>query len=346
MRHQVTMLGYSQAAKASFTPDRTRLRALSAVTSSSKTRSALEVGKGRASWRNVSLVHISSSRRKARPLRQRVACHSHSHSHSGNSIFGVAHGHSHGGHEHGHGFGDLFGLEEANGGHDDERLTKAAAAVTWAGAICNVLLSVAKGIVGFISGSSGLLADAIHSFSDLITDAVTIFSIRIAKRKADSEYPYGYGKWDSVCAALIACLIILSTLGLAQHALSGLFSHLDLSGLSSTPLGSMLLHSHSHAPSDLVAVPAAMFVAIISILTKEVLYQVTAQVARITNSPVLMANGVHHRADAITSVLALGMPSNTVAGKRKESDCSGFGVQAAYLGATRGIQLPIQSLGC
>ena len=99
------------------------------------------------------------------PRRQQITCHIHSHAAAddlleghGHSHGGDSHGHSHGGDAHGHshmGFSNLLGLEGESNSHDDEKLPKAAAVVTWAGAICNVVLSVAKGVVGIVSGSSG-----------------------------------------------------------------------------------------------------------------------------------------------------------------------------------------------
>lgn len=183
----------------------------------------------------------------------------------------------------------------------------------------------AQAVVGAACGSAGLLADALHSASDLVSDGVTLVAVRMGGQEADEAHPFGYGKYESVAALAIGALVLVGTLGIAQHAALALASALGavlpqwaLWALGGGGASGALAGAHAHGiglahTHVVVASAPALTVAAVSIVAKEVLYRVTAAVGRSLGSPVLMANAVHHRSDAFTSVLALvGLAAHTL----------------------------------
>ena len=157
---------------------------------------------------------------------------------------------------------------------------KHAFSVTWLGLIANLLLAIAKGFIGTISHSSALIADAGHSFSDLLSDIVTLWAVRMAGIPKDENHPYGHGKFETVGSFVVALMLIFTGIGVAWHVLNRIGSQ-DLPG---TP---------------------ALWMAAIAIAVKEALFHLTRMVSRRSGSRVLLANAWHHRSDAISSVAAL-----------------------------------------
>src|SRR5690625_4951404 len=80
---------------------------------------------------------------------------------------------------------------------------------TWIGIIINVLLTIIKTIGGFLSGSRALLADALHSASDIVSSVVILFAVKIANKPPDEEHPYGHGKAENIAAIIVALLLIV-----------------------------------------------------------------------------------------------------------------------------------------
>ncbi len=154
--------------------------------------------------------------------------------------------------------------------------------ITLVGAVVNLALAVAKGIGGWLGGSQALLADAVHSLSDLFTDAVTWMGLLWGGRRADEDHHFGHGRIQTM-AALVAALVLLSvSAGMCWQAVKGL-----LGGRSTRP-GWMVL-----------ALAAA------SVVAKELLYRFTMRLARKNRSLLLQANAWHHRSDALSSVAVL-----------------------------------------
>jgi len=154
--------------------------------------------------------------------------------------------------------------------------------VTVVGLCANVFLLVLKLAVGVLVGSAALVADAAHSFSDLLTDFVAILGIRLSARPADESHQYGHGRFETVAASLIGVALVVAGVLIAWDA-----------GLS--------LYRQEHiVPGYPVVVVAA-----VSIGLKEWLYQATRRVARRVRSPALSANAWHHRSDALSSVAVL-----------------------------------------
>ena len=157
---------------------------------------------------------------------------------------------------------------------------KPALSVTWLGLISNLLLAIAKSLVGSISHSSALIADAGHSFSDLLSDVVTLWAVRMAGIPKDENHPYGHGKFETVGSFVVALMLIITGIGVAWHVLN--------------KMGSM----------EVPGTPA-LWMAAIAIAVKEALFHLTRMVSRRSGSRLLLANAWHHRSDAISSVAAL-----------------------------------------
>ena len=150
------------------------------------------------------------------------------------------------------------------------------------GALANLLLAVLKIAGGIIGRSTAMLADGIHSLSDLLTDGVVLFTHKIGQLPADDNHPYGHGRAETIGATLVGAVIIIAGLGLAYESWN-----IITTGSFRTPL-----------------IPAAL-AAVFSIIINEILFRYTRTVGEETNSPSLVANAWHHRSDAISSVAAL-----------------------------------------
>ena len=152
--------------------------------------------------------------------------------------------------------------------------------VTWVGLLTNVALALLKAVAGIFSNSAAMIADAGHSFSDVLTDIVALWALRMAQTPKDKNHPYGHGKFETIGALFLALMLIATGIGIAIHA----FEKVE----------------HREIPGNL-----ALGVAIVSILLKEALYQVTSHIGKRNHSRMLIANAWHHRSDAISSVVAL-----------------------------------------
>ncbi len=155
--------------------------------------------------------------------------------------------------------------------------------VTLWGAVVNVLLAVLKIVGGKLSGSIALVADGVHSLSDLLTDLVVIVGVSLGERPPDRSHPYGHGRFETLASIIVALSLVGVGIYLAWEAAS-----------------SMLVH-HDEAGPGLVMIVLAL----VSIAAKEAIYQVTKRVARRTGSPAVLANAWHHRSDALSSVAVL-----------------------------------------
>jgi len=171
-------------------------------------------------------------------------------------------------------------------------------AVIWTtilGTFVNVFLTVIKLLAGIAYGSSGLLADSIHSLSDVISDGVTIFAARYSSSPADSKFPYGYGKWEGLATMWISVCLMGGAGGMMYHFGEKMF-----------PALAVLLGSRgdNDEPTSLMSVHA-ISVAVASVLLKEIAFRLTISVGQRLKSQVLIANAWHHRSDALSSVAAL-----------------------------------------
>lgn len=153
--------------------------------------------------------------------------------------------------------------------------------VTLIGSLVDFLLGVAKIAVGYVSHSQALIADGIHSLSDLATDFMVLYAARHASQAADEEHPYGHARIETVMTVGLGASLILVAVGIAWDAVARLFEP------------ERLLH-----PGILAVVVAA-----ISIFAKEAIYHYTMHAAKKMRSRLLRANAWHSRSDAISSVI-------------------------------------------
>jgi cation diffusion facilitator family transporter len=151
--------------------------------------------------------------------------------------------------------------------------------ITYLGMALNVGLSIIKILVGLLAASLALVADGIHSLSDLITDVAVLLGMRLGSKAPDQRHPYGHGRAETFSAALVALILTLVGGAMIYEAT------LAIARDETTPVHYEVLG-----------------VAIISIAVKEWLYRATRKVAIQSHSPALYANAWHHRSDALSSV--------------------------------------------
>lgn len=157
----------------------------------------------------------------------------------------------------------------------------AVSRVTWWGLAVNCLLAAAKAAGGLLGSSQALVADAVHSVSDLVTDFAVLVGVRFWSAPADEEHPYGHGKIQALVTLFIAFALAFVAYELTAHVAGSLRSR----GLGS--------------PSAV-----AFVIALVSVAAKEWLFRWTRRVARSVKSTALEANAWHHRSDALSSIPA------------------------------------------
>ena len=150
------------------------------------------------------------------------------------------------------------------------------------GIVANIVLTGFKFIAGILGLSKAMVADALHSFSDILTSVVVYIGICIGERPPDRDHPYGHGNAETIAASLVALII----LGIGIYA-----------GVSAILA---IIYQRIKAPLII-----ALFAAIISIITKEALFRYTFKVGRLSNSPAVLADAWHHRSDVYSSIAAL-----------------------------------------
>ena len=164
--------------------------------------------------------------------------------------------------------------------------TKKITTVTLVGAVVNVLLTIAKCLAGIFARSSAMLADGIHSLSDLLSDAVVLVFVKLSGKERDEDHKYGHGKYETFATLVISVMLLVVA---AELMSSGISKIEDIINGVEVPAPGML----------------ALWAAIISILAKEFLYQYTVRVGRKIDSPMMIANAWHHRSDALSSIGSL-----------------------------------------
>ena len=158
--------------------------------------------------------------------------------------------------------------------------------VTLAGSVVNVVLTAFKFVAGILGHSAAMLADAVHSLSDLLTDLVVMVFVRISSKPADRRHDYGHGKFETLATALIGVALLIVAGGIIFHSAGSL---VDWFRGEDLPKPGML----------------ALWAALISILLKELTFQFTVRRGRKLRSSVVEANAWHHRSDALSSIGAL-----------------------------------------
>jgi cation diffusion facilitator family transporter len=161
--------------------------------------------------------------------------------------------------------------------------------ITLWGSVVNIALTVLKFVAGIVGASAAMIADAVHSLSDLLTDFVVLLFVHISSRPADNDHPYGHGKYETLATTIVAIALL---------AAGGVLLGEGVEKILSALRGEQLL-----MPGRI-----ALWAALISIAAKELIYQLTVRVSRRVGSSALEANAWHHRTDALSSVAtALGI---------------------------------------
>ena len=161
--------------------------------------------------------------------------------------------------------------------------------VTLVGSAGNAALLTFKFIAGILGNSSAMIADAVHSLSDFVTDLLVLVFVSISAKPQDQSHDYGHGKFETIASFLIGLALIAAATGIV---VSGTMKLLSWWG------GAQL-----ESPGRI-----ALWAALLSIAIKEILYQYTARRGRVLNSQVMIANAWHHRSDALSSIgAALGI---------------------------------------
>lgn len=155
--------------------------------------------------------------------------------------------------------------------------------VTFIGFVVNLVLSLLKLAAGIFGRSGAMIADAVHSFSDLATDVVVIVFARISAKPRDDGHDYGHGKYETLATILISIALGIVGAGILVNSIGAVRVVLD-GGLLPRP--------------GLVALVAA----VLSIAAKEILYRYTVREGRAIDSPSVIANAWHHRSDALSSL--------------------------------------------
>ena len=155
--------------------------------------------------------------------------------------------------------------------------------VTWIGLIANLLLSLGKVLAGLLGKSTAMLADGIHSLSDLITDVVVLVFVGVSGKERDHDHHYGHGKYETFATMLVSFVLCAVGIGIF---ISGI--KLMLQGIRGESI---------ERPGYL-----ALIAAPVSILVKEWLFRFSRSQARKPSSSVMLANAWHHRSDALSSV--------------------------------------------
>lgn len=155
--------------------------------------------------------------------------------------------------------------------------------VTIVGSVVNMLLLIFKFVAGIVGNSAAMVADAVHSLSDFVTDIVVILFVRLSGRPADEDHGYGHGKFETL-ATLFVSLVLF-----------GVAVMLFVGGVKDIVA---VAHGRQLAEPTMVALIAA----VISIIAKELLYHYTVKCGEKLNSQVVVANAWHHRSDAFSSI--------------------------------------------
>lgn len=166
---------------------------------------------------------------------------------------------------------------------DDGKRERSIMRITTVGAVCNCVLTFFKITAGVTGNSAAMVADGIHSLSDLVSDFIIIVFVRISSKGQDKKHDYGHGKFETLATLFVSILLFLAGL---KIFMSGADEIQRLLNGEKLPQPGMI----------------ALYMALISIVTKEILFQATARVGRRVESHAVLANAWHHRSDAISSL--------------------------------------------
>lgn len=170
--------------------------------------------------------------------------------------------------------------------------------VTLAGGAVNVVLLVFKFVAGILGHSAAMVADAVHSLSDFVTDVIVMVFVHISGKPKDKSHDYGHGKYETLAMTIIGFALLAVAIGIVYGGFTKIWGWWN---------GQQL-----EAPGML-----ALWAALLSILLKEAVYRYTIMVAQQVDSQALEANAWHHRSDALSSIgTAIGIGGAIFLGQR------------------------------
>jgi cation diffusion facilitator family transporter len=149
------------------------------------------------------------------------------------------------------------------------------------GVVGNILLALLKGSIGYISNSKALIADAVHSASDVVGSLAVYIGLRVAKQPPDEDHPYGHGKAESIAAIIVAVLLFMVGIEIGKSSFESFFHPLE-------------------APKML-----AIYAIVFSIIVKEWMFRYKYNLGKRINSEALIVNAYEHRSDVFSSIAAL-----------------------------------------
>ena len=171
--------------------------------------------------------------------------------------------------------------------------------VTLLGSVVNLLLLVFKFVAGVLGHSAAMIADAVHSLSDFVTDLIVIVFVKISSKPEDADHAYGHGKYETLASCIIGLALIVVGVMMGYNA--------------TVKIVDVVRNGTELASPGIIALAAA----VLSIVLKEWMVHITRKVAREVDSPAVEANAWHHRSDALSSVgTAIGIGGAVLLGSK------------------------------
>ena len=155
--------------------------------------------------------------------------------------------------------------------------------VTLTGSIVNMILLIMKFVAGILGHSAAMIADAVHSLSDFLTDIVVIVLVRLSSKPADKDHDYGHGKYETIATSIIGMALVVVAIMLGWNGVEKIIAVINGGRIESPEM-------------------IALIAAVVSILLKEWVFRITKKVALEVDSKALEANAWHHRSDAFSSI--------------------------------------------
>ncbi len=174
---------------------------------------------------------------------------------------------------------------------EKQKRKKTTKKVTFVGILVNIVLAAAQIISGALAHSQALVADGLHTLSDLVSDFVVLISTHHAAKEADEDHPYGHGRIETLSSIFLGVALISVAFGMGYRGIQSMIN-----------------------PSEIIIEPYAIFFALLAIICKESLYRYTIKAAREIKSTLLESNALHHRSDAFSSIVVLIGVSAQIAG--------------------------------
>lgn len=173
--------------------------------------------------------------------------------------------------------------KESSGKEKNVSREKQIYKVTFIGSAVNFLLLVFKFVAGIAGNSAAMIADAVHSLSDFITDIIVVLCVHLSGKPQDKEHDYGHGKYETMATVIVGAVLLLVGLGIMKNGAVSIWK---------------FLHGEILPEPGILALIAALA----SIVLKELLFRYTAVEGKKLNSDAMIANAWHHRSDAFSSI--------------------------------------------